>query len=73
MKPSLIMKLNPPLKSSRPLPDFSRPETTTRVAPPPEILFTNNSVLLLICGLLAGLFSGFALGINAQPTLLAVR
>lgn len=60
------------MKPSRPLPDFSRLETICAVRPP-EVLFTNNSVLLLICGLLAGLFSGFALGINATPTLSAVR
>jgi hypothetical protein len=60
------------MKPSRPLPDFSRPETIC-VARQPEVLFTNNSVLLMLIGLLTGLFSGFALGVNATPTLLAVR
>jgi hypothetical protein len=60
------------VKPSRPLPDFSRPETVCAVRST-EVIFTNNSVLLMLIGLLAGLFSGFALGVNAQPTLLAVR
>ena len=56
------------MSANQPLPDFYRAETPGR-ATPPEALFTNNSVLLLIFGLLAGLFSGFSLGISASPTL----
>jgi hypothetical protein len=56
------------MSTSQPLPDFSRAETPAR-ATPQETLFTNNSVLLLTFGLLAGLFTGFSLGISASPTL----
>ena len=46
---------------------------TAALAPPQEALFTSNSVLLLAFGLLAGLFSGFSLGISASTTLVSGR
>jgi len=58
--------------TSKPLPDFWRAETPAP-APPQAALFTNNSVLLLIFGILVGLFSGFSLGISANPTLVSGR
>jgi hypothetical protein len=60
------------MSTKAPLPDFYRAETPAR-ATPPEALFTNNSVLLLAFGLLAGLFSGFSLGISASTTLVSGR
>ena len=60
------------MNPSKPLPDFYRAETPVR-ATPPDALFTNNSVLLLIFGLLAGLFTGFSLGVSASTTLVPGR
>ena len=60
------------MSANQPLPDFYRAETPTR-ATPQAALFTNNSVLLLAFGLLAGLFSGFSLGISANITLVSGR
>ena len=60
------------MSTNQPLPDFYRTETSAR-ATPKEALFTNNSVLLLVFGLLAGLFTGFSLGVSASPTLISGR
>ena len=60
------------MSANQPLPDFYRAETPAR-ATPREALFTNNSVLLLVFGLLAGLFTGFSLGLSASTTLVSGR
>lgn len=60
------------MSANQPLPDFYRAETPVR-ATPPEALFTSNSVLLLIFGILVGLFSGFSLGLSASTTLVSGR
>ena len=61
------------MSSNQPLPDFYRAEAPARATPPKEALFTNNSVLMLAFGLLAGLFTGFSLGLSASPTLVPGR
>jgi hypothetical protein len=60
------------MSAKEPLPDFYRAETSAR-ATPQEALFTNHSVLLLIFGILTGLFSGFSLGLSASATLVSGR
>jgi hypothetical protein len=60
------------MSANEPLPDFYRAETLA-LTTPREALFTNNSVLLLIFGILVGLFSGFSLGLSASTTLVSGR
>ena len=58
------------------MPDFCRDVLGMEPTPldaPPEALFTSNSVLLLIFGLLAGLFAGFSIGVSANTTLVSGR
>ena len=60
------------MKPGKPLPDFYRAEIPAHTTPP-EALFTNNSVLLLVFGLLAGLFTGFSVGISTSTMLVSGR
>jgi len=55
---------------NKPLPDFCRDEPVA-IEHPREHLFTSNSVLLLIYGLLMGLVTGFSLGASAHTVLVS--